>query len=141
VGIAAFLLRSVEMASFTLDQIKAANDKVKFGGSVADYVQEMLAMGVRTSDSFVADGKGVYCGEDGNTVVQEPRWEPTEVSPDASLDKLKEVIAGFNQGQYTFATFCKAVGEAGVLKWTTDFTTRKVTYVSLAGDAILTEDM
>ena len=53
---------------FTIEQIEEANSKVKSGADFPRLVQDLIGLGVKTSDVYVSDGHAEYFGENEESV-------------------------------------------------------------------------
>jgi uncharacterized protein YbcV (DUF1398 family) len=124
---------------FTLDQIHEAHAKVKSGADFPRYVQDLIALGVRRYEHFVADGRIEYHGEDGFSLSSKSMWSDIAVADTSSVADLRQAITIHQQGQTDYITFCKQSGEAGVRVWVVDMVDMTCIYYNTAGEEMVSE--
>jgi uncharacterized protein YbcV (DUF1398 family) len=124
---------------FTIDQIKEAHSKVKSGADFPKYVQDIISLGVKSYDAFVADGHIAYRGAEGFQVQSDARYPALEIAPVSNNEQFASYLKSHQQGQTDYMTFCKHSAETGVEKWTVDTEKMTCTYYDLEGNNMLTE--
>jgi uncharacterized protein YbcV (DUF1398 family) len=125
----------------TLEQIEEANSKVESGADFPRLVQKLIALGVKSSEFYVSDGRAEYFGDDGFKVESIGKYSPLSVA-DASDDaKFKDYLKIHQQGKTDYPTFCRHSAETGVEKWKLDFDEMTCTYFDKAGNELLTEQI
>jgi uncharacterized protein YbcV (DUF1398 family) len=124
---------------FTIEQIRAAEAKIKSGADFPNFIQEIKAMGVIRNDVFVINGMSVYYGDDDHTVQSAPAYEDLIIEETSSVDDLKEALKVHQNGATDYMTFCRQVAVAGVEKWVTDLNEMTVTYLDSAGNEMVVE--
>jgi uncharacterized protein YbcV (DUF1398 family) len=125
--------------SFTLDQIHAAAEKVRSGADFPRYVQDLKALGVRSYDNYVADGRTTYFGTEDFAVHSPAKYPPMSLPASGSAEKLKHALSIHQQGQTDYPTFCRQAADAGVEKWTSDLREMTVSYVDAQGNVLVVE--
>lgn len=125
--------------TFTLEQIKAAHSKVKSGADFPNYVQEIIALGVKAYDVFVADGHAVYFGEDDFRITSEAKYEVKKVATQTDLLTFKTGLKAHQQGKSDYLEFCQLSADCGVEKWTLDFDKMTCTYFDKNDNELLVE--
>ena len=124
---------------FTIEQIQAAEAKIKSGADFPNFIQEIKAMGVIRNDVFVINGMSVYYGDDDHTVQSAPAYEDLIIEETSSIDELKEALKVHQNGATDYMTFCRQVAVAGVEKWVTDLNEMTVKYLDSAGNEMVIE--
>lgn len=126
---------------FTVEQINAANAKVKSGADFPKLVQELIALGITSNDVYVRDGHAEYFGKDDYSVSSGANYSPLEIAEKSDSAKLKNYLKIHQQGQTDYPTFCRHSAETGVEKWTIDFDKLTCTYFDKAGNEMLSENI
>ena len=126
---------------FTLDQIHTLHSKVKSGADFPQYVQDLIGLGVRSYEIFVADGSTTYWGLEDFQLKNLPRDQKLVVNDESSGERLRHVIKIHQAGQTDYPTFCAQAAEAGVEKWTLDLDRMKCIYFDKAGQVLVSEDI
>lgn len=126
---------------FTLEQIEEANSKVKSGADFPKLVQELIALGVKSNEIYVRDGRAEYFGDDGFSVKSGEKYSPLDVSDTSDDEKFKDCLKIHQQGKTDYPTFCRHSAETGVEKWNLDFDEMTCTYFDKAGKKLLTEQI
>jgi len=124
---------------FTIEQIEAANAKVKSGADFPRLAQDLIELGVKTNDVFVSDGHAEYFGENDFTVKTNAMYSPLEIANESDAENFKNYLKIHQQGQTDYPTFCRHSAETGVEKWTLDFTRMTCTYLDKKGNEMLIE--
>jgi len=124
---------------FTIEEIQAAEAKVKSGADFPNFIQEIKAMGVVRNDVYVMNGMSVYFGNDDHTVQGPPAYEDLLIEETSNIEELKEALKVHQNGSTDYQTFCRQVAVAGVEKWVTDLNEMTVTYLDMAGNEMVVE--
>ncbi|HEY4194015.1 MAG TPA: DUF1398 family protein [Mucilaginibacter sp.] len=124
---------------FTVQQIKAAHQKVKSGADFPRYVQEIKALGLVRYEYLVADGRTIYYGTN-NYSVEAPAIYPQKViNPLASPAAIEHHIREHQQGKSDFSTFCQQAADAGVHHWEVNAQTMFCNYLDSNNQLMLAE--
>ncbi|MCD9187132.1 MAG: DUF1398 domain-containing protein [Pyrinomonadaceae bacterium] len=126
---------------FTLEKIAEANSKVKSGADFPRLVQELIGMGIVSSDVYVSDGHAEYFGKDGEKVVAEALYKTLDVSNESLSEEFTRRLKAHQQGQTDYPTFCLDAAETGIEKWTLDLEKMTCAYYDKAGNEILVEQI
>ena len=124
---------------FTIEEIRAAESKIKTGADFPNFIQEIKTMGVIRNDVFVMNGMAVYYGEDDQAVQAAPAYEDLLIEETSSAEELKEALKVHQNGATDHQTFCRQLASAGVEKWITDLKAMTVTYLDAAGNELVVE--
>ena len=127
--------------SFTIQQIRDAQSKVKTGADFPAFVQELINLGVRIYDTFVSDGHTIYEGLDGSRMDSGPKYDSLKVSFQRGSKQFRNYLQMHQQGKTDFGTFCKHAAETGVEKWKVDMLQMTCTYYNQAGEKMLEEQI
>jgi uncharacterized protein YbcV (DUF1398 family) len=123
----------------TIDQIYAAHSKVKSGADFPKFIQELIVIGVKSYDSFVADGHTDYFGLDNFKLSSSAKYELLNISNSISKTQFILDLKAHQNGQTDYPTFCNDCAKSGVFKWTVNLTEMICTYFDSAGNELLVE--
>lgn len=124
---------------FTITQIKEAHSKVKSGADFPAYIQDLIALGVISYDTFVNDGHVEYFGADNFRVVATDTYDEITVASTANKEQFIEFLVMHQDGQTDYLTFCHHAGQCGIAKWSVDIVEMTCTYFDLSDVALLIE--
>jgi uncharacterized protein YbcV (DUF1398 family) len=124
---------------FTINQINSAHSKVKSGADFPNYIQELIALGVKSYDSFVADGHTDYFGLDNFKVSSSAKYELLDITETTSKNQFISDLKAHQNGQTDYLTFCNDCAKSGVFKWTVNMTEMICTYFDSNGNELLVE--
>lgn len=124
---------------FTIGQIDDVHDRLGNAETLAQYLRALHAIGVETSDSFVADGHSEYFGKGGCKVVSAPAHEKLTIAETANRKSLIEHLRLHNQGETNYLEMSKGLADSGVEKWTFDMNEMTIAYYDGAGNEMLVE--
>lgn len=124
---------------FTLEQIQAAHAKVKTGADFPKYIQALIALGVRSYDTFVIDGHSEFHGADGYAVVSPAKYPEINITGESNTEKFAKFLRRHQQGETNYLIFCGHAAETGVQKWTVDTAGMSCTYFDSEGNQMLRE--
>ena len=115
---------------FTIENIKAAEAKIKRGADFPQFIKEIKEMGVVRNDVYVANGLSIYFDDEDNTQQASPAEYPEVVINDeSSVVKLQHALKVHQDGESDYFTFCKQAADAGVEKWVIDLNNMTCTYL------------
>ncbi len=126
---------------FTLEQIKAAHNKVKSGMEFPAYIQEIKALGVTHYEAYVIDGHLNYHGINHYSVNTLAEYEPLKVSEKVKIEDFKKGLKSHQQGNTDYLTFIKICAETGIEKWKISMKEMTCTYFGIEGDIVLVEQI
>ena len=124
---------------FTIEQIKTAHSKVKSGADYPGYVQELIALGVNSYQTYVTDGHTVFMGSDNFTAQMPAKYAILEIAGDSDEIAFKTALKLHQQGKTDYPTFCADCARTGVEKWVADLIKMTCTYHNKMGTEILVE--
>jgi len=124
---------------FTLEQIKAAYEKVKTGPDFATYIQELINLGVKGYDTHTKDSRVVYYGDDNQEVSTDKKHEDFPIATTVNKERFIEYLVMHQGGQSDYFTFCQQAAQCGIAKWRIDIIEMTCTYITGQGDALLIE--
>lgn len=126
---------------FTIDQIKEAHSNVKSGADFPKFIQELILIGVKSYNSFVADGHTDYFGLDNFKLSSSAKYELLNISNSISKTQFILDLKAHQNGQTDYPTFCNDCAKSGVFKWTVNLTKMTCTYFDSAFNELLVEQI
>ena len=115
---------------FSIEEIKAAESKIKTGADFPQFIKEIKALGVVRNDVYVANGLSVYFNSDDYSVQASPDEYPELViNSESSAEKLEHALNIHQRGETDYFTFCKQAADAGVEKWVIDLNSMTCSYL------------
>ncbi|MCX3265352.1 DUF1398 domain-containing protein [Pedobacter agri] len=125
---------------FSLEEIKAAESKIKTGADFPKFIQEIKAIGVVRNDVYVSNGLSIYFDDEDNAQQASPEEYPSLiVNDESSAAKLEHALKIHQQGETDYFTFCKQAADAGVEKWVIDLGHMTCTYLDTEGNELVKE--
>lgn len=124
---------------FTIDQIKAAHEKVKSGADFSNYIQDIIHLGVKGYDTIVTDGRVSYYGDNSFTASTDKKYEAISIAAVANKERFIEFLVMHQDGQTDYFTFCQHAAQCGIAKWRVDIIEMTCTYYDSAENPILIE--
>lgn len=124
---------------FTVEQIKAAHEKVKSGADFPSYIQEIKSLGVTHYDAFVTDGHADYHGDNRHIATLPPKYDPIGIADAPEIATFKSELLAHQQGKTDFLTFIKRCAATGIEKWKISIDKMTCTYYDKAGNELLVE--
>ena len=124
---------------FTVQQVKAAHQKVKSGADFPRYVQEIKALGLIRYEYLVADGRTIYYGSDNYSVEAPAIYPQKKINPIASVSTMEHNIREHQQGKSDFLTICQQAADAGVHHWEVNAQTMLCSYFDSNSQLMLAE--
>ena len=98
---------------FSIEEIKAAESKIKTGADFPQFIKEIKALGVVKNDVYVANGLSVYFNSDDYSVQASPDEYPELViNSESSAEKLEHALKIHQRGETDYFTFCKQAADA-----------------------------
>lgn len=127
------------MQYFTLEQLNAAEAKVKSGADFPNYMKELIAMGVLRMETFVEDGNTVFHGAENHSIEAASKYPSLVIANVYNPHQFKIDLKRHQHGETDFFTFCADCAKTGVNKWMIDVGAKTCTYFDLSGQAVLRE--
>lgn len=130
-----------QFGCFNLEQIRSAHSKVNSGADFPAYVKELLQLGVKYYETFVADGHTVYCGGNGFRISSPGVYESLVIAdiPDKTAFEMKLKL--HQQGRTDYPAFCNDSAKSGIEKWVVDMNKMTCIYYDKKGNEILKENI
>jgi uncharacterized protein YbcV (DUF1398 family) len=126
---------------FTVEQIKAAHNKVKSGADFPAYIQEIKKLGVIFYETYVIDGHTDYYGANNYKTSSSAKYETLTVEEVSNAEQFKADLKAHQQGKTDYPTFCKDCAITGIEKWAVHMDKMTCTYYNKAGNDILIEQI
>lgn len=124
---------------FTLQQIHYAHAKVKSGADFPRYMQDLIALGVTSFETFVFDNHTLYYGHDSYTIGSEGFTETLTISDKCNVDQFKADLKSHQQGNTDYMTFLRDCAKAGIEKWVVEMGEMTCTYYDVHGYVVVVE--
>jgi len=124
---------------FTIQQIHDAHSKVKSGADFPKYMQDIMALGVTSFETFVFDNHTNYFGKDNFKIASEGFSETLVVANESNIEQFKSDLKIHQQGQTDYMTFLNDCAKSGVEKWIVVMDTMSCSYYDLVGNEMVVE--
>ncbi|MBP9792855.1 MAG: DUF1398 family protein [Flavobacterium sp.] len=124
---------------FTLQQIKEAHSKVKSGADFPKYMQDIIALGVTSFETFVSDNHTDYFGSDTFQITSDGFLERLEIEKSSNVEQFKSDLKRHQQGQTDYMIFLKDCAKSGVAKWTVNMGKMTCSYYDINGNEMVVE--
>lgn len=124
---------------FTIKQIKDAHSKVKSGADFPKYMQDIIALGVTSFETFVFDNHTDYSGKDNFKISSEGRSEKLLIATESNIEQFKKDIKLHQQGETDYPTFLKDCAKSGVERWIVVMDKMTCSYYDKEGNEMLVE--
>lgn len=125
---------------FTIENIRAAESKIKTGADFPRFIKEIKELGVKRNDVYVNNGLSIYFDDEDNAQQTSPDEYPTLIiNEESSAGKLEHALKVHQQGETDYFTFCKHAADAGVEKWIIDLEEMTCTYLDTEGNELVKE--
>jgi uncharacterized protein YbcV (DUF1398 family) len=124
---------------FTVQQIKEAHSKVKSGADFPQYMQDIIALGVTSFETFVFDNHTNYYGEDDFQIASEGFSETLTIADESAIELFKTDLKAHQQGKTDYMTFLNDCAKSGVEKWIVVMDKMTCSYYDKAGNEMVVE--
>lgn len=124
---------------FTIQQIKDAHSKVKSGADFPQYMQDIIALGVTSFETFVFDNHTNYYGKDDFQIASEGFAETLTIAEESTIEQYKLDLKAHQQGKTDYMTFLNDCAQSGVAKWIVVMDKRTCSYYDKAGNEMVVE--
>jgi uncharacterized protein YbcV (DUF1398 family) len=132
---------SKRAAKFSIEEIRAARERVRSGVDFPTLVRDLIALGVEKYDTYVGDGHSEYFGQHGHEVVAEATRLPIEISDVRDDMRFQAHLNLHRQGDTDYSAFCRDAASDGVHKWTVNMRTLTCSYYDSTGKEMLVEQI
>ena len=126
---------------FTIEQINSKRKPDTTGKEFPAFIADIKTLGVTRYDVYVMNGMTIYFGEGDFSAESGPVYETLLIEEESSADALKEALKVHQNGETDYTTFCREAAAAGVEKWVTDLGNMTVTYLDMAGNELVVEQI
>jgi len=124
---------------FTIQQIKEAHSKVKSGADFPKYMQDIIALGVTSFETFVFDNHTDYYGNDNYFTSSQGFSETLTIANKSDIEQFKLDLKSHQQGNTDYMTFLKDCAKSGVEKWIVVMDKMTCSYYDTNGNEMLVE--
>ncbi|RAR71351.1 DUF1398 domain-containing protein [Flavobacterium aciduliphilum] len=124
---------------FTLQQIHDAHAKVKSGADFPQYMQDSIALGVTSFETFVFDNHTNYYGKDNFKITSEGFSETLIIANESNIEQFKRDLKAHQQGKTVYMTFLNDCAKSGVEKWIVVMDTMTCSYYDKTGNEMVVE--
>jgi len=102
---------------FTVQQIKEAHSKVASGADFPKYMQDIIALGVTSFETFVTDNHTNYYGKNNFQTASEGFTTTLKIAEKSNIEQFKSDLKAHQQGKTDYITFLNDCAKSGVEKW------------------------
>lgn len=124
---------------FTVQQIKDAHSKTKTGADFPKYMQDIIALGVTSFETFVNDNHTIYYGANNFQTASEGFATTLEISNESNLEQFILDLKAHQQGKTDYMTFLNDCAKSGIEKWIVAMDKMTCTYYDKAKNEIVVE--
>ena len=124
---------------FTVQQIKEAHSKVKSGADFPKYIQDIIALGVTSFETFVLDNHTNYYGKDNFQTSSIGFSETLTIADESNIGQFKSDLKAHQQGKTDYMTFLNDCAKSGVEKWIVAMDKMTCSYYDLEGNVMVVE--
>ena len=124
---------------FTIQQIHEAHSKVKSGADFPKYIQEMIALGVTSFETFVFDNHTDYYGKDNYFTSSQGFSGTLPIANRSDVEQFKLDLKSHQQGHTDYMTFLKDCTKSGIEKWIVVMDKMTCSYYDINGNEMLVE--
>ena len=124
---------------FTIQQIHEAHSKVKSGADFPKYIQEIIALGVTSFETFVFDNHTDYYGKDNYFTSSQGFSGTLPIANRSDVEQFKLDLKSHQQGHTDYMTFLKDCTKSGVEKWIVVMDKMTCSYYDINGNEMLVE--
>jgi uncharacterized protein YbcV (DUF1398 family) len=124
---------------FTVKQIKDAHAKVKSGADFPQYMQDIIALGVTSFETFVFDNNTNYYGANDFKTSSEGFLETLIVSDQINIQQFQIDLKAHQKGKTDYMTFLNDCAKSGVEKWIVVMDKMTCSYYDKNGNEMVVE--
>ena len=124
---------------FTIQQIHEAHAKVKSGADFPKYIQEIIALGVTSFETFVFDNHTDYYGKDNYFTSSQGFSGTLPIANRSDVEQFKLDLKSHQQGHTDYMTFLKDCTKSGIEKWIVVMDKMTCSYYDINGNEMLVE--
>ena len=123
----------------TIQQINEAHSKVKSGADFPKYIQDIIALGVTSFETFVYDNHTNYYGKDNFQTSSEGFTETLSIANESNIEQFKSDLKAHQQGKTDYMMFLNDCAKSGVEKWIVAMDKMTCSYYDKAGNEMVVE--
>jgi uncharacterized protein YbcV (DUF1398 family) len=124
---------------FTIQQIHEAHSKVKSGADFPKYMQDIIALGVTSFETFVSDNHTNYYGINGFKITSEGFSETLTIVEESNVKQFKLDLKAHQEGKTDYMTFLNDCAKSGVEKWIVVMDKMTCSYYDKVGNEMVVE--
>ena len=124
---------------FTIQQIHEAHAKVKSGADFPKYMQDIIALGVTSFETFVFDNHTNYYGVNDFQTSSIGFSETLTIADESNVEQFKSDLKLHQQGKTDYMTFLNDCAKSGVEKWIVVMDKMTCSYYDKAGNEMVVE--
>ncbi len=124
---------------FTIQQIHEAHSKVKTGADFPKYMQEIIALGVTSFETFVFDNRTNYYGKENFQIASEGFSDTLVIADKSNVEQFKSDLKAHQEGKTDYMTFLNDCAKSGVEKWIVVMDKMTCSYYDKAGNEMVVE--
>ena len=124
---------------FTIQQIHEAHSKVKSGADFPKYMQDIIALGVTSFETFVFDNHTNYFGAANFQTSSEGFANHLTVAENCNIEQFKSDLKSHQQGNTDYMTFLSDCAKSGIEKWIVVMDKMTCSYYDKQGSVVLVE--
>jgi uncharacterized protein YbcV (DUF1398 family) len=124
---------------FTIQQIHEAHSKVKSGADFPKYMQDIIALGVTSFETFVFDNHTNYYGSNDFQTSSIGFSETLVIANESNVEQFKSDLKAHQQGKTDYMTFLNDCAKSGVEKWIVVMDKMTCSYYDLGGNEMVVE--
>ena len=124
---------------FTIQQIHEAHSKVKSGADFPKYMQDIIALGVTSFETFVFDNHTNYYGVNDFQTSSIGFSETLTIADESNVEQFKSDLKAHQQGNTDYMTFLNDCAKSGVEKWIVVMDKMTCSYYDKVGNEMVVE--
>ena len=124
---------------FTIQQIHEAHSKVKSGADFPKYMQDIIALGATSFETFVFDNHTNYYGSNDFQTSSIGFSETLVIANESNVEQFKSDLKAHQQGKTDYMTFLNDCAKSGVEKWIVVMDKMTCSYCDLGGNEMVVE--
>ena len=124
---------------FSIQQIKEAHSKVKSGADFPQYMQDIIALGVTSFETFVFDNHTDYYGANDYKITSEGFAKTLIIAENSNKNRFMLGLKAHQEGRTDYMTFLSDCANSGIEKWIVVMDTMTCSYYDKAGNKMLVE--
>ena len=128
-----------KITMFTIQQIHEAHAKVKSGADFPKYMQDIIALGVTSFETFVFDNHTHYYGTNDFQIASEGFSESITIADESNVEQFKSDLKSHQQGNTDYMTFLNDCAKSGVEKWIVVMDKMTCSYYDKVGNEMVVE--